>query len=162
MLLPRPESEEEDEEDPRAQLVRRLQEFERYRHAALDIEKLPRVGREIYLLNPSRDHVMQVKAEPHVEIHDLLMAFAGVMKRAEEARGFNINREILSIRERMSMVLGKVNNTEFTAFEDLFDVSEGKMGMVVTFMAILELLKEHLLLIVQNEQFAPIHVKAAA
>ena len=162
MLLPRPETGEEDEEDPRAQLVRRLQEYERYRQAALDIEKLPRIGREIYLLNPDRKHVKQEKAEPHVEIHDLLMAFAGVMKRAEEARSFNINREILSIRERMSLVLERVNNTEFTPFEDLFDTAEGRMGMVVTFMAILELLKEHLLLIVQNEQFAPIHVKAAA
>jgi segregation and condensation protein A len=90
------------------------------------------------------------------------MAFAGVMKRAEETRSFSINREVLSVRERMSLVLQRVNNTEFTVFDDLFDVSEGRMGVVVTFMAILELLKEHLLLIVQNEQFAPIHVKAAA
>jgi segregation and condensation protein A len=162
MLLPRPESEDEDEEDPRAQLVRRLQEYERYRQVALDIEKLPRIGREIYMSNPSREHVRQEKVEPHVEIHDLLMAFAGVMKRAEETRSFSINREVLSVRERMSLVLQRVNNTEFTVFDDLFDVSEGRMGMVVTFMAILELLKEHLLLIVQNEQFAPIHVKAAA
>jgi segregation and condensation protein A len=162
MLLPRPEAEDEDEEDPRAQLVRRLQEYERYRQAALDIEKLPRIGRDIYLSNPCRDDVKPQRVEPHVEIHDLLMAFTAVMKRAEEVKSFNIDREILSIRERMSMVLDRVNSKDFIAFETLFEPGEGKMGMVVTFMAVLELLKEHLLLIVQNEQFAPIHVKAAA
>ena len=162
MLLPRPESEDEDEEDPRAMLVRRLQEYERYRQAALDIEKLPRLGRDLYLANPTRDHIKPKRIDPHVEIHDLLMAFAEVVKRADEKKSFNINREVLSIRERMGMVLDRVNNEEFIVFEALFDVEEGKMGMVVTFMAILELLKERLLLVVQNEQFAPIHVRAAA
>ena len=162
MLLPRPEAEDEDEEDPRAQLVRRLQEYERYRQAALDIEKLPRIGRDIYLSNPCRDDVKPQREEPHVEIHDLLMAFAAVMKRAEEVKSFNIDREVLSIRERMSMVLDRVSSKDFIAFESLFEPGEGKMGMVVTFMAVLELLKEHLFLFVQNEQFAPIHVKAAA
>jgi len=162
MLLPRPESESEEEEDPRAMLVRRLQEYERYRQAALDIEKLPRLGRDLYLANPRRDHVKPKRVDPHVEIHDLLMAFSEVVKRTDEKKSFNINREVLSIRERMSMVLNKVNNREFIVFESLFDKTEGKLGIVVTFMAILELMKEHLLLIVQNEQFAPIHVKAAA
>jgi segregation and condensation protein A len=162
MLLPRPESEDEDEEDPRAMLVRRLQEYERYRQAALDIEKLPRLGRDLYMANPARDHIKPKRIDPHVEIHDLLMAFAEVVKRADEKKSFNINREVLSIRERMGMVLDRVNNKEFIVFEALFDVEEGKMGMVVTFMAILELLKERLLLVVQNEQFAPIHVRAAA
>ena len=162
MLLPRPESDDEDEEDPRAMLVRRLQEYERYRQAAMDIEKLPRLGRDLYLANPARDHIKPKRIDPHVEIHDLLMAFAEVVKRADEKKSFNINREVLSIRERMGMVLDRVNNTEFIDFELLFDVEEGKMGMVVTFMAILELLKEQLLLVVQNEQFATIHVRAAA
>jgi len=162
MLLPRPESESEEEEDPRAMLVRRLQEYERYRQAALDIEKLPRLGRDLYLANPHRDHVKPKRIDPHVEIHDLLMAFSEVVKRTDEKKSFNINREVLSIRERMGMVLDRVNNKEFIVFEALFDVEEGKMGMVVTFMAILELLKERLLLVVQNEQFAPIHVRAAA
>jgi segregation and condensation protein A len=90
------------------------------------------------------------------------MAFAQVMKRVDEKKSFDITRETLSIRERMSMVLDRVNNRDFIPFESLFEKEEGKMGLVVTFMAILELLKEHLLLIVQNEQFAPIHVKAAA
>ena len=90
------------------------------------------------------------------------MAFAEVLKHADEMKSFNINREVLSIRERMSIVLERINNKEFIPFEALFEPEEGKMGMVVTFMAILELLKEHLLLVVQNEQFAPIHIKAAA
>jgi segregation and condensation protein A len=162
MLLPRPEVEDEDEEDPRALLVRRLQEYERYRQAALDIEKLPRLGRDLFLANPDRKHVKPEKVDPHVEIHDLLMAFAEVVKRADERKSFNINRETLSIRERMSMVLERVNNKDFIQFESLFEASEGKMGLVVTFLAILELLKEHLVLIVQNEQFSPIHVKAVA
>ena len=162
MLLPRPDSVDEDEEDPRAMLVRRLQEYERYRQAALDIEKLPRLGRDLYLANPGRDHIKPKRIDPHVEIHDLLMAFAEVIKRADEKKSFNINREVLSIRERMSMVLDRVNNKDFIPFESLFETTEGKMGMVVTFMAILELLKERLLIIVQNTQFAPIHVKAAA
>lgn len=162
MLLPRPDSVDEDEEDPRAMLVRRLQEYERYRQAALDIEKLPRLGRDLYLANPGRDHIKPKRIDPHVEIHDLLMAFAEVIKRADEKKSFNINREVLSIRERMSMVLDRVNNKDFIPFESLFETREGKMGMVVTFMAILELLKERLLIIVQNTQFAPIHVKAAA
>ncbi|NOY16001.1 MAG: segregation/condensation protein A [Gammaproteobacteria bacterium] len=162
MLLPRLEPEAEDEEDPRALLVCRLQEYERYRQAALDIEKLPRVGRDIYLSNPVRDHIKMKRNDPHVEIHDLLMAFSQVMKRVDEMKSFNINREILSIRERMSIVLDQVNNRDFIAFESLFEKEEGKMGMVVTFMAILELLKENLILIIQNEQFASIHVKAVA
>ncbi len=162
MLLPRPESDDEEEEDPRALLVRRLQEYERYRQAALDIENLPRIGRDVFLANPVRDHIKPQKNDPHVEIHDLLMAFAQVMKRSDEKKSFNINREVLSIRERMSRVLERVNNKEFVLFEALFEKEEGKMGMVVTFMAILELLKERLLIIVQNEQFAPIHIKAAA
>lgn len=162
MLLPRPEAEDGEEEDPRAMLVRRLQEYERYRQAALDIENLPRLGRDLYLANPGRDHVKPKRIDAHVEIHDLLMAFAEVIKRADEKKSFNINREVLSIRERMSMVLERVNNKEFILFESLFEAGEGKMGMVVTFMAILELMKERLLLVVQNEQFAPIHIKAAA
>jgi segregation and condensation protein A len=162
MLLPRVVSEEEDEEDPRAQLVRRLQEYERFRQAALDIEQLPRIGREIYLANIDATSVKPVRVEPHVQIHDLLMAFAEVAKRADQIKGLNVSREVLSIRERMSMVLEAVDCKEFVPFEALFKPEEGKMGMVVTFMAILELLKERLLVIVQNGQFAPIHVKAAA
>jgi segregation and condensation protein A len=162
MLLPRPASEDEDEEDPRAQLVRRLQEYERYRQAALDIEELPRVGREVFLTVVDADNVQPVRVDPNVELNDLLMAFSQVLKRADQMRSHVITREVLSIRERMSLVLDRVNSSDFIEFDTLFTPEEGRMGMVVTFMAILELLKEKLLVIVQNEQFAPIHVKASA
>jgi segregation and condensation protein A len=162
MLLPRPVTEDEDEEDPRAMLVRRLQEYERYRQAALDIEELPRVGRDVYLAVVDDDNVQPVRVEPDVDIQALLLAFADVMKRAERLRSHDITREVLSIRERMSMVLDRVNPRDFIAFESLFTAEEGRMGMVVTFMAILELLKEKLLVVVQNEQFATIHIKASA
>ena len=162
MLLPRPADDDDDEEDPRALLVRRLQEYERYRQAALDIEELPRVGRDVFLAVVDDDNVQPVKVMPNVDIKDLLMAFSEVMKRAEQMRSHVITREVLSIRERMSMVLDQINSKDFTSFDSLFTPEEGRMGLVVTFMAILELLKEKLLVIVQNEQFAPIHVKASA
>ena len=162
MLLPRPQSDDEDEEDPRAQLVRRLQEYERFRQAAVDIEELPRVGRDIFLISVDDDNVQPVRVMPRVELQDLLVAFAGVMKRADQMRSHTISRELLSIRERMTMVLERVDSRDFVPFDELFSPEEGNMGVVVTFMAILELLKEKLLLVVQNGQFAPIHVKASA
>lgn len=89
-------------------------------------------------------------------------AFKRVMQRAEHYRHYHALRERLSVRERMSQILSRVGGEEFVDFDDLFDVSEGKMGLVVTFLAILELLKEALLVVVQAELFASIHVKAAA
>jgi segregation and condensation protein A len=162
MLLPRPSESESEEEDPRAQLVRRLQEYERYRKAAEDIDDRPRVGREVHLAVIELDDKPVRRIEPNVTLFELLDAFRSVLQRAEMYRHHRVLMETLSVRERMTQILGRINSESFLTFEALFDVKEGRMGVVVTFMAVLELLKESLLLLVQNEPFAPIHVKAVA
>ena len=162
MLLPRPAEAEGEEEDPRAQLVRRLQEYERYRKAAEEIDDRPRVGREIYLAVVEADDRPVKRVEPTVTLFELLDAFRNVLQRAEMYRHHRVLMEALSVRERMTQILGRINAENFLNFESLFDVQEGRMGVVVTFMAVLELLKESLLVLVQNEPFAPIHVKAVA
>ena len=161
MLLPQDKGEEE-EEDPRVQLVRRLQEYERYRQAAEDIDRRPRVGREIHLAVVECDAKPVRRVEPNVTLFELLDAFRGVLQRAEMYRHHRVMLEALSVRERMTRILASVSAGTFVQFAVLFDVTEGRMGVVVTFMAILELLKENLLVLVQNEPYAPIHVKAVA
>jgi segregation and condensation protein A len=163
MLLPRPVNEEGEEEDPRAQLVRRLQEYERYRKAARDIHELPQVGRDVHLGNvPFEPTEARPLVEPAVKLYDLLDAFKEVLVRAEQARRFRIDREVLSVRERMTQVLERINAERFLEFAELFDYREGRMGVVVTFIALLELLKDELVVLVQNEPYGAIHVKAAA
>jgi segregation and condensation protein A len=162
MLLPRPTETEGEEEDPRAQLIRRLQEYERYRKAAEDIDDRPRVGREIFLAVVECDDKPVKRVEPNVTLFEMLDAFRSVLQRAEMYRHHRVLMEALSVRERMTQILGRITAEHFLSFESLFDVKEGRMGVVVTFMAVLELLKESLLVLVQNEPFAPIHVKAVA
>jgi segregation and condensation protein A len=165
MLLPRPLEEEGDETDPRAELVRRLQEYERYRAAAENMDRLPRVGREVHLAVIDGSNLPHRKVQPNVSMFELLDAFREVLKRAELYQHHHVLREPLSVRERMTRVLDSVNALGpdgFTSFESLFDVEEGRQGLVVSFLAVLELLKESLIVIVQHEPFAPIHVKAAA
>ncbi|HEC13062.1 MAG TPA: segregation/condensation protein A [Acidiferrobacteraceae bacterium] len=160
MLLPRPVDEDDEEDDPRAQLVRRLQEYERYRQAAMDIEDRPRVGRNIFIGSIAFDYSKMPEVAPKVALPDLLDAFKGVLQRAKQFRHLQLSREILSVRERMTMILGKVKAAAFTRFEAFFDVSEGRMGVVVTFVALLELLKDESIVLVQNELYGPIHIKA--
>jgi segregation and condensation protein A len=160
MLLPRPAAAEEEEGDPRAELVRRLQEYERYRQAAEDIDARPRVGREIHVAVIECDKLPVKRVEPNVTLFDLLDAFRNVLARADMYRHHRVIMEALSVRERMTEILDRVRADTFASFETLFNIREGRMGVVVTFMAILELLKESLLILVQNEPFAPIHVKA--
>jgi len=162
ILLPRPVEEDADENDPRAELVRRLQEYERFKQAAEEIDRLPRLGRELHPVSVEVVEQKVVKLEPEVDLKDLLSAFKDVLHRAEMFSHHHIEMEPLSVRERMSTVLSSVNADTFTEFTKLFDVNEGKMGVVVTFLAILELIKESLLELVQAEPFSPIHVKAVA
>jgi len=162
MLLPRPAGEEEEGEDPRALLVRRLQEYERYRQAAQDLDGRPRLGRELFVANAECERGVGEVAPPQVSFFELLDAFRDVLARSESMRHFQVGREVLSVRERMTSILERVRASEFERFENLFEPGEGRMGVVVTFIAILELLKEQLLVVVQNEAFAPIHVKAVA
>ena len=161
MLLPRPVSEEE-EADPRAELIRRLQEYERYRTAAESLDRLPRVGREVHLVVIENDQPPVKRIEPNVSLFELLDAFKEVLVRAELYRHHHVQLEPLSVRERMTRILAKINSEAFVSFDEMFDLDEGRRGLVVTFMAILELLKESLVVVVQQEPFAPIHLKAAA
>ncbi len=160
MLLPRQVSEEEDEEDPRAELIRRLQEYERFKKAADDIDEMPRLGRDIHQASahaPERDQEVQ---HPAVDMREVLAALADVLQRAEMFESHQVEMEKLSTRERMTMVLDTLQGEQFIPFVSLFKLSEGKLGVVVTFLAIMELIKESLVEIVQSESFGPIHVKA--
>ena len=160
MLLPRPRGEEE-EEDPRAELVRRLQEYERFKKAAEDLSELPRMEREWHEV-VVEFHQSTPPPLPDVTLEALLDAFRDVLKRAEMFADHSIQREPLSVRERMSKVLEKARVDRFTAFHEFFTNVEGRAGAVVTLVAILELLKEALIEIVQNAERAPIYVKLAA
>ncbi len=160
LLLPRPAREDEEESDPRAELVRRLQEYERYKQAAEDLDALPRLGRDLYQAVawfPYRD---TSRPEPEVSLEEILRAFAEVLKRADMYAHHHIEREPLSVRERMSQVLAAVESGRFREFPSLFPVEEGRAGVVVTLLAILELLKNDLLEMVQNEPYGPLYVKA--
>ncbi len=161
MLLPRP-VEAADEEDPRSELIRRLQEYELFKKAAQDLDALPRVGRDILLVKAIWENDQRVRPLPSVELKDLLIALKDVFERAKLHTHHLIRREALSIRERMSQILTRLQPDQFLRFDALFNVEEGRMGVVVTFIAILELLKQSMLEMVQNEPFAPIHVKAVS
>ncbi|NKB65410.1 MAG: segregation/condensation protein A [Gammaproteobacteria bacterium] len=160
MLLPRPAAqEEEEEEDPRAALVRRLQEYERFNQAAMDMDKRPRIEREIYLANLEFDDPSPRKVEARASLNDLVNAFRSMLERTQNNKNWAIGEDTLTVREKMTHILDRLNQTGFVRFEDLFVEEEGRRGMVVSFMAILELAKDNMLLVVQNEPFAPIHVK---
>jgi segregation and condensation protein A len=162
MLLPRPQSEGPVEEDPRAELVRRLQEYERFKQAAMDIEALPRVDRDTFPASAELSERRVVRLLPDVTLQEMLVALRDVMQRADMFAHHHISRERLSVRQRMSDVLGALKSQSFVEFTHLFRPQEGRMGVTVTFSAILELLREGLIEIVQSEPFAPIHVRAGA
>ncbi|MAT83157.1 MAG: segregation/condensation protein A [Gammaproteobacteria bacterium] len=160
MLLPRPVSDEEDEDDPRAELIRRLQEYEQIKTAAENLDELPRLERDIYPVHAERPELVRQHADPEVDLKEVLTALAQVLRRAEMFQHHQVTLEPLSVRERMSDVLQRVNSaTDFVGFGTLFDVKEGRMGVVVTFLALLELLRESLVELVQNGAFAPIYVR---
>lgn len=160
MLLPRSSTEEEDEEDPRAQLIRRLQEYERFKQAAEDLDALPRVGREVHHASAQAPDRSLTRPEPEVDLKELLLALSEVLRRADMFESHHVTKEKLTTRERMAQVLDRLAHKQFMPFVQLFTVEEGRLGVVVTFMAMLELIKESLVEIVQNENFGPIHVRA--
>jgi len=159
MLLPRSVAIEEEEGDPRAELIRRLQEYERFKAAAEGIDELPRVGRDTLVPRLEAPQAKVRKLLPQVSLEELLVSMAEVMRRNDLFESHQITRETLSTRERMSDVLERLKGGAFVPFVALFTPEEGKLGVVVTFMAILELVKESLVELVQNEPFAPIHVR---
>lgn len=160
MLLPRSSEVEEEEDDPRAELIRRLQEYERFKKAAEDIDTLPRVGRDITVPTLPAPDAKARKLLPDVGLNELMLAMSEVMRRADLFESHQVSREVLSTRERMSDVLERLKGGQFVPFIAFFTVEEGRLGVVVTFMAILELVKESLIELVQNEPFAAIHVRA--
>ncbi|MGH8370360.1 MAG: segregation and condensation protein A [Gammaproteobacteria bacterium] len=161
MLLPRQPLEEGEEDDPRAELIRRLQEYERYKTAAEDIDALPRVGRDVYPVAAEVTERKVVRLVPEVTMKELLVAFKDVLSRADMFTHHHVQMDTLSVRQRMADVLASLQAAEFREFTSLFTPQEGRRGVVVTFMALLELIKQALIELVQAEPFSPIHVKAA-
>lgn len=161
MLLPRSkDSEDEEEGDPRAELIRRLQEYERFKKAAEDMEELPRMGRDTFAARVDAPEKIQQRAHPDVDMRELMLAMGAIMRRAQMFEKHEVAKEVLSTRERMSSILAQLKGGHFVSFVDLFSPEEGRLGVVVSFLAMLELIKESLLDIVQHEVLGPIHVKA--
>jgi segregation and condensation protein A len=161
MLLPRPADAEQEEDDPRAELVRRLQEYERFKAAAENLDKLPRCERDTFELDVDTSTIQVRKVYPEVDLKEVLIAFQEVLRRAERTTHHRILREPLSVRERMANILNRLKDSPAVAFRDLFLRGEGRQGAVVSLLAILELSKERLIEIIQAEPLAEIHVQAA-
>jgi segregation and condensation protein A len=162
LLLPRPPAEEGVEDDPRADLVRRLQEYERFKKAAEDIEVMPRTDRDFAIVHAHVQDKTVLRVPPPVEMRELLLALKDVLTRAELKGHHEIRREALSVRNRMSDVLSALGDGTFHKFESLFKPEEGRIGIVVTFLAMLELAKELLIEIMQSEPLTPIYLKSLA
>ena len=161
MLLPRSADGDEEDDDPRAELVRRLQEYERFKKAAGDIDALERLERDV--LQASADVVERpvVTKLPDITLKELLIVFKEALDRSTMFAHHHVRREPLSVRERMSAILVTLQSERYVDFQRLFDPLEGRMGVTVTFLAILELVKESLIDIVQAEAFGPIHIRAS-
>ena len=162
MLLPRQESEDEEEIDPRAELIRRLQQYERFKKAAEDMDELPRQERDTFSASAALPTLPASQTHPDVDLREMLLALRGVLARADLFTSHHVERERLSTRERMSAILAMLTDDQFVSFESLFTPEEGKLGVVVSFLATLELVKEQLIEVVQAEVLGPIHVRARA
>jgi segregation and condensation protein A len=159
MLLPRPE-EFDDEDDPRTELIRRLQEYEQIKTAAEDLNAVPRVERDVFIGAASKPKLVREHGEPNVDIREVLLSLAQVLSRAELYTKHEIKFEALSVRDRMGDILSQVSQRDgFIGFNELLRAEEGRLGVVVTFLAIMELIRESLVDFVQAEPFAPIHVR---
>jgi len=160
MLLPRPTIDEGEEGDPRAELVRRLQEYERFKQAAEDLDELPRLGRDFTLTEAHMENKSVVRLPPQVELREILAALKDVMSRAELFTSHQIAGEVLSVRERMSRIMSALRDNPYIEFHRLFYPEEGRMGVVVSFLALMELTREQLVDLVQNEPFGKIYIKS--
>jgi segregation and condensation protein A len=161
MLLPKPQGDDEDEDDPRAELVRRLQEYERFKQAAENLDDLPREGRDYSVANAfmTQRHVVQIP--PEVDLGDMLDALRDVLGRAELFSHHQIQMEPLSVRERMTAIIDRLRKNPYMEFQYFFTPEEGRMGVVVTFLALMELTRERIVDIIQNEPMGRIYVKAS-
>ena len=159
MLLPRP-AEDEDEDDPRAELVRRLQEYERFKQAAEDIDDLPREGRDWVVAGAHMPDRKVIQIPPEVDLDDMLAALRDVLGRAELFSSHQVQMEPLSVRERMTSIMDRLRRNPYLEFQHFFTPEEGRMGVVVTFLAIMELTREKVIDIIQNEPMGQIYLKA--
>jgi segregation and condensation protein A len=160
MLLPRLASEDcAEESDPRAELVRRLQEYERFKRAAEGIDRMPRLDRDTWVASADLVDRKVVRIPPQVTLQEMLLAFQEVLSRSDMFAHHHVQREPLSVRQRMTDVLSTLTSSAFVDFVKLFSADEGRRGVTVTFVAILELLREGLIEIVQSEAYGPLHVR---
>ncbi|KTD00750.1 segregation and condensation protein A [Fluoribacter gormanii] len=162
LLLPAPPaSDDEEEEDPRMSLVRKLQAYEQIKLAAELLDALPRQEREHFLVQIAPSELERVIVHPDVHLEDLIEAMKSLLQREEQTSHHQISREVLSVRERMSHVLSLLQEHNVLEFSQLFSIEEGRIGLVVSLLAILELARQSLVVITQNEAFSPIHLQAA-
>ena len=160
MLLPRQHAEKDEEDDPRAELIRRLQQYERFKKAAEDIDQMPRQERDIFIADAGTPQFSSVRSHPEVAMTEILRALDTVLRRADMFNSHHVEREKLSTRERMSAILVRLQQGGFIRFESLFLPDEGRLGVVVSFLAMLELVKEQLVEWVQTDPLGPIHLRA--
>lgn len=160
MLLPRQSSQEDEEEDPRATLIRRLQEYEVIKVAAEELDLLPRVERDIFEIEVDISPLSVEQQLPDIRLKDMLLAFQDVLKRVDQFSHHQITKEALSVRERMAAILANLKGENSLFFSQLFIRKEGRQGVVVSFLAILELGKEGLIEIIQSEPFAEIRIRS--
>ena len=158
LLLP-VETEIEDEEDPRANLIKRLLEYQKYKNASEQIENLPRNYRDFYVVSNAIETKKRNTIDlPDIKIEQLKLALMDVLRRAEILSTHNILSETLSVRERMSSMLSELKDHENIEFVELFNLQEGRLGVIVTFLALLELVKESLIDVIQNEPMSRIYI----
>lgn len=160
ILLPRQEEEESEESDPRMELIRRLQEYERFKRAAEDLDALPRMDRDVHRAGAAIPVIERVTQDPEVNLQDILISLSRVLRRSDMYEHHHIQMETLSTREKMSEILVRITDRKFVPLVSLLVRAEGRLGVVVTFLAIMELMKDSLIEIVQSEPFGPIHLKA--
>ncbi len=160
ILLPRQDDEEAEEGDPRMELIRRLQEYERYKQAAEDINELPRMDRNIHRAGAALPEIERITPDPDVDLQEILIALSGVLKRADMFEHHHIQFETLSTREKMSEIMVRLSDHKFVPLASLLSKDEGRLGVVVTFLAVMELMKDSMVEIVQSDPFGPIHLKS--
>lgn len=159
MLLPRPQGDDEDEDDPRAELVRRLQEYERFKQAAENLDDLPREGRDFVVGRAFLEDQHVVQIPPDVDLGEMLNALRDVLTRADLFTSHQVQMEPLSVRERMTSIIDRLRKNPYMEFQFFFTPEEGRMGVVVTFLALMELTRERIVDIIQNEPMGQIYVK---
>lgn len=159
LLLPRPKTDDEEEADPRAELVRRLQEYERFKQAAEHMDELPREERDFLVLQALVEDRQIIRIPPEIDLQEMLRALRDVLSRAELFTHHQVRSETLSVRERMSFVLNRLGTESYVEFQNLFTPEEGRLGVVVTFLALMELLRERLVDLLQHKPFGQIYIK---